>query len=293
MEFFGMQEDEIIESRMVSKTIERAQERVEKHNFDQRKNLLEYDDVLNQQRIVIYNHRRNALEGEKHIYELIRDFICAIVEDLVAFNAPQKNMSPDQVTKIYTAIELLTGLTEKDFKDSGITSTNVEIFTKDLINFLLERYDLFRRQQNENIIKSAEKWLVLETIDQSWKQQMLNLDHLKEGIWLRGWGQKTPLIEYKREAFDMFREMMTHIQFSIIQHIFHLNINQFDPSSLENRREKELEDMSLISGDEQGNIEVSTDVSENSSEKSAGNEECGCGSGKKYKRCHGILDEHN
>ena len=92
MDLFGMQEDEIIESRLVSKTIERAQERVEKHNFDNRKHLLEYDDVLNQQRIVIYNHRLDALEGENRIYELVRDFIITIVQDLVAYNAPQRTL---------------------------------------------------------------------------------------------------------------------------------------------------------------------------------------------------------
>ena len=77
----------------------------------------------------------------------------------------------------------------------------------------------------KTMIKTAEKWLVLETIDQAWSQHMLNLDHLKEGIGLRGWGQKNPLIEYKREAFDMFREMMTHIRFDIVHHIFHLNLD--------------------------------------------------------------------
>ncbi len=93
----------------------------------------------------------------------------------------------------------------------------------------------------KNVIKTAEKWLVLETIDQAWRQHMLNLDHLKEGIGLRGWGQKNPLIEYKREAFDMFREMMTHIRFDIVHHIFHLNLTQFNAQEFEKRRDAELE----------------------------------------------------
>ena len=245
MVFFGMQEDEIIESRLVSKTIERAQERVEKHNFDSRKHLLEYDDVLNQQRIVIYNHRLDALEGENRIYELIRDFIITIVQDLVAYNAPKRDITANQVTKVYEALEYMTGLTHKEFTNSGISTSNAELFKKDLINFLLERYDLYRRQQNENIIKTAEKWLVLETIDQAWRQHMLNLDHLKEGIGLRGWGQKNPLIEYKREAFDMFREMMSHIRFDIVHHIFHLNLTQFNAKELEERRDAELDQLNF------------------------------------------------
>jgi len=247
MEFFGMQEDEIIESRMVSKTIERAQERVEKHNFDNRKHLLEYDDVLNQQRIVIYNHRRDALEGDQRIYELVRDFICSLVEDLVAHNATQRSITSVQVQKIFAGIAYITGLKEADLRTSGIKTANADILTSDLITFLLERYDLHRKQQEESILKSAEKWLILETIDQAWKQQMLNLDHLKEGIGLRGWGQKTPLIEYKREAFDMFREMITHIRFDVIHHIFHLSAKRFDASAFENRREKEMEDINLVS----------------------------------------------
>lgn len=249
MQFFGMQEDEVIESRMVSKTIERAQERVEKHNFDNRKHLIEYDDVLNQQRIVIYNHRLDALEGDQRIYELIRDFIITTVQELVAYNAPNRDIKPDQIAKIYEALEYMTRLTAKDFASSGVSTANVERFKTDLINFLLEQYDLYRRQHNEETIKGAEKWLVLETIDSAWRQHMLNLDHLKEGIGLRGWGQKNPLIEYKREAFDMFREMMTHIRFDIVHHLFHLNTTKFNAQEFENRRDAELDKLNLLSGD--------------------------------------------
>ena len=139
----------------------------------------------------------------------------------------------------------MTGLTAKDFDSSNISTGNVELFATDLINFLLDRYDLYRKNHNENVIKAAEKWLVLETIDKAWRQHMLNLDHLKEGIGLRGWGQKNPLIEYKREAFDMFREMMTHIRFDIVHHIFHLNTAQFNAQQFEERRDQELEQLNF------------------------------------------------
>jgi len=249
MQFFGMQEDEIIESRMVSKTIERAQERVEKHNFDNRKHLIEYDDVLNQQRIVVYNHRLDALEGNERIYELIRDFILTIVQELIAHNAPTRDLKPDQITKVYEALEYMTALTAHHFKTAKISTANVETFETDVINFLLDYYENYRSQQNAIVIKAAEKWLVLETIDSAWRQHMLNLDHLKEGIGLRGWGQKNPLIEYKREAFEMFREMMTHIRFDIVHHIFNLNITQFNSQELEKRRDAELDQLNLVSGD--------------------------------------------
>jgi preprotein translocase subunit SecA len=287
MQFFGMQEDEIIESTMVSRTIERAQERVEKHNYDTRKHLLEYDDVLNQQRIVVYNYRRDALEGEQRIYELVRDFINATVEDLIGYNMPSRTIASDQIAKVYEAVEYMTGLKEKDLKEFQVSHANTEEFTKDLINFLLDRYEKYREQQNENVIKSAEKWLVLETIDKAWKQQMLNLDHLKEGIGLRGWGQKTPLIEYKREAFDMFKEMMMHIRFDIVHHIFHLNMAQFDARIFEERREQEMDQLHFNTGEVREEIGDTSEESSSTNPKIGRNEECSCGSGKKYKKCHG------
>ncbi len=285
MQFFGMQEDEIIESKMVSKTIERAQERVEKHNFDTRKHLLEYDDVLNQQRIVVYNHRRDALEGEQRIYELVRDFISSTIEDLVDYNMPSKVVVATEIAKVYEAVEYLTGLKEKDLKEAGISHVNTQEFTNSLLNHLLQRYETYRTQQNESVIKSAEKWLVLNTIDAAWKQQMLNLDHLKEGIGLRGWGQKTPLIEYKREAFDMFKEMMTHIRFDIVHHIFHLNMKEFDVRVFEEKREQEMDKLHFNTGEVAEEI---GDTSQSSTPKLGRNEECDCGSGKKYKKCHGV-----
>jgi len=116
---------------------------------------------------------------------------------------------------------------------------------------------------------------------------MLNLDHLKEGIGLRGWGQKTPLIEYKREAFDMFKEMMAHIKFDIVHHIFHLNMTQFDERVFEELREQEMDQLQLNTGEVVEEIGDSPDSVSDQAPKVGRNEECSCGSGKKYKRCHG------
>lgn len=282
MERFGMKEDEIIESSFVSKTIERAQEKVEKHNFETRKHLLEYDDVLNQQRGVVYAYRRDVLEGENRIYELIRDFIAKIVEDIIELHCPQQTISARQVEAVYSDIHQLIGIPIEMLQKSKVNTDNVEPFTSDLINFLLEQYDLFRNRGNKEIVQQAEKWLMLETVDQAWKQHMLNLDHLKEGIGLRGWGQKTPLIEYKREAFDMFREMMDQIRRDVVRHIFHLNIERFDERALEAKRERELEELNLLAGD----AEVEQEPAQRESDKVGRNDLCPCGSGKKYKKCH-------
>lgn len=283
MERFGMQEDEIIESRFVSKTIERAQEKVEKQNFETRKHLLEYDDVLNQQRTVVYTYRKDVLGGPERIYELVRDFIIKIVQETVFAHCPKHSITPTQVEAIYDSLSSITGLKKEDYEKAGIGTQNVEVFKKDLINFLLSRYDLFRNQKNEEMIQHAEKWMILETIDQAWKQHMLNLDHLKEGISLRGWGQKTPIIEYKREAFDMFRDMMDQIRFDIVRHIFHLDLAHFDEHAIEAKRQKELDELNMMSGDgEQAPQQVQRDA-----DKVGRNDPCSCGSGKKYKKCHG------
>lgn len=283
MERVGMQEDEVIESRFVSKTIERAQEKVEKHNFETRKHLLEYDDVLNQQRTVIYAYRRDVLGGSERIYDLVRDFIIKIAEEIIAQHCQKHAILDQQIDAIYQALSSITGLKARDYEHAGIGTQNIEVFTRDLINFLLLKYDLFRNQKNQEMIQHAEKWLILETIDQAWKQHMLNLDNLKEGIGLRGWGQKTPIIEYKREAFDMFKDMMNQIRYDIVSHIFHLDVERFDEHALEMRRQKELDELNMISGDEEhAPRQVVRDE-----HKVGRNDPCSCGSGKKYKKCHG------
>lgn len=281
---WGMKEDETIESKFISRTIETAQEKVEKHNFEMRKHLIEYDDVLNQHRIVIYKYRREILESEQNIYEIIRDFIGNAVETSVARFCPNRNTTPGQVEELIKFISNLTMLDKNEFEKAGLNRSNSEILEKDLINLLLEKYELYRNQKNKEQIQEAEKWLMLETIDTAWKQHMLNIDHLKEGINLRSWGQKNPLIEYKREAFDMFKEMLENIRFEIIHHIFHLNLETFNRHELEERREKELRQLNLISS----GSEVQDKTVENEEEKTGRNEPCPCGSGKKYKKCCGT-----
>ncbi len=278
----GMNEDDVIEEKIASKTIETAQEKIEKKNFEVRKHLLEYDDVLNQQRSVVYAYRRNILEGNEHVYDLIHDLITAMIADIVARFCPKNSVTQEQRDAIFAFMHKLTGLPEKIFEDAGINYSRLDIMRKDLTDLILEQYELFRNQQNGTVIQEAEKWLMLETIDQAWKQHMYNLDHLKEGIGLRGWGQKNPLIEYKREAFAMFKEMMEHVRLDIIHHIFHLNVERFNQHELEHKRERELEQLNMIGGDDTSHEPVQRKV-----DKIGRNDPCTCGSGKKYKKCCG------
>jgi preprotein translocase subunit SecA len=292
MQRVGMTEDEQIESKIISRTIERSQEKVEKHNFEIRKHLLEYDDVLNQQRIVVYAYRRSILEGAEQLTGLVRDLIIGTVQDLMEEFCPKRKVTQDGYAQLIQAISTITGIPVDEIgDDEEFNKKNSDALEKQLIDFMLLKFDLYRNRLHgvhESTLQQAEKWLMLETIDTAWKQHMLNLDHLKEGIGLRGWGQKNPLLEYKREAFYMFKDMMKQIKFDIVHHIFHLNIERFNQHELERKREQELAQLNLISGDVTGGQQAANTRPVVKSDSQIGrNDPCPCGSGKKYKKCCG------
>lgn len=257
MKFIGMQDDEVIESPMVSRSIEKAQTMVEKRNFDIRKNTLEYDDVLNQQRIVVYSYRRSILEGAEQIAELFRDFIAGSVSDIVAVHAADRQIDADAYNGIVLSLAQLINIKPDEIFAQKINHTDRETCTTDLIDFILMRYDLYLnamtnsgetpedRETRDKLMKDAQKWLMLESVDQAWKQHMLNLDALREGIGLRGWGNKNPLIEYKKEAFALFEDMMRSTRGEIVHHIFHLDVDRFNQAAIEARRMRELAELQM------------------------------------------------
>jgi len=240
---YGMTEDENIESKFVSKTIERAQEKVEKHNFEIRKHLIEYDDVINQHRTVIYNYRRQILEQGDDTQGLIIDMIIGFVQDVIEKFCPTRKLTQEQVDYVVEFISKITHIRLETFKEADLNTTNSEEFKKDLINFLLKNYEYYRAKFDPEQIKMAEKWIMLEIVDKAWKQHMLNIDHLKEGIGYRGYAQKNPLYEYKREAFYMFKDMMQQIRWEIVYRIYHLNASHFDQDELVERRKRDLDQM--------------------------------------------------
>ena len=286
MERAGMKEDEQIESKTVSKLIEHSQEKVEKHNFEIRKHLIEYDDVLNQHRKVIYTLRQNILKDANNIAEITQDLIVASIADLVNAHCQDKNISPEQVAQILDAVALSMGLPMETLKSQKFSTLSADDFERDLTNFICAKYIEFRNKIGAEQIQDAEKWIMLETIDQAWKQHMINIDHLKEGIGLRGWGQKNPLIEYKKEAFEMFEEMMQQIRTDIVHHIFHIKPEAFDQSRLIERRERELNEMKMNAGDNDKS-EKSSETVRREEDKVGRNNPCSCGSGKKFKKCCG------
>ena len=178
--------------------------------------------------------------------------------------------------KLFDTIHTMTKIPLETMHNAGINQKSTESLTTDLENFLLKQYALYRAQHNSNIIKDAERWLLLETIDTAWKQHMLNLDHLKEGIGLR----KNPLIEYKKEAFGLFQEMMASVHFDVAHHLFHLNVERFDKEELEEQRESEMDGINLIGSDTSADEPV-----QRQGDKVGRNDNCPCGSGKKYKKC--------
>lgn len=265
MKLVGMTEDEVIESKFVSRTIERSQEMVEKRNFDIRKNLLEYDDVLNQHRIVIYTYRRNVLDTSERIGDLIRDLISDFINRTVSVFTVQRSLNPEVFHDIILAVAQVANINPDElFAQPSLNKKNSELLKVDLINYLLLRFEMYTnairgadapavQEARMELLHDAQKWLLLETIDQGWKQHMLNLDNLKEGIGLRGFmGQKNPLIEYKREAFLLFEDMMQTMRTDVIHRIFHLDLSHFNRSALEARRMKEMEELMMAGAAEPG-----------------------------------------
>lgn len=291
-QLFGMKEEDSIESAYFSKTLDTLQEKVERQNFDSRKYLLEYDDVLNQQRIVIYKYRRLILEGATQVADLVADLISDSVSDVVAHAVPGRNLEGTDYEHVLTAMAALCGIEKSELEKQPFNKSNQDALVSDLINYLQKRYNLMIAPTDESsgasdTLHEAQKWVLLETLDQAWKQHMLNLDHLREGIGLRQWGQKNPLIEYKREAFTMFEDMMRSVRAEIVHHIFHITRAHIDTRAIVAKRERELQAVQYTapSDTSDGSAVSSSTVHHNNEPKTGRNDPCPCGSGKKYKKC--------
>ena len=286
MERIGMKEGESIEHRMVSRSIEKAQEKVEKHNFDIRKHLIEYDDVMNQQRNVIYQYRRNILDGGDNSIGLIKDMISDVIHGLFEIHCPNSVYSQENKHDLFQSIEKLTGIKPDTFDSVEFkqrTSGNLE---SAVCEFLIYLYEQFRKSIPVDFVDKAEKWVLLETIDHAWKQHLLNIDHLKEGIGLRGYGQKNPLIEYKKESFSAFQIMIDEIKWDITQRIFRMKPDNSTIEmieEIEEEKEKELDSLQLGGASEDSRPQPA----KRAAPKVGRNEPCTCGSGKKFKHCCG------
>lgn len=282
----GMEEGIPIEHGMVTRAIANAQKKVEGHNFDIRKQLLEYDDVMNKQREVIYQHRRAVLAGE-HIQEDIQDMMKEVVASFFDVYCPAddypeqwdfKGLTEAMQGQFGLDITQEKGDASEQFKDLGRDALLDELQAQVRLG-----YEHKERELGTDLMRYLEKMLLLQVIDHHWKDHLLGMDQLRDGIGLRGYGQKDPLIEYKREGFDMFSAMMGRIKSDVLERLFRVQaVRGEEPRPV--ARPALPSRMSLNRGEEP----ASPQTVHRSQNKVGRNDPCPCGSGKKYKKCHGA-----
>jgi preprotein translocase subunit SecA len=282
MEKLKVPENEAIEHGMISKAIEGAQKKVEAHNFEIRKHLIDYDDVMNRQREVIYRQRKEVLAGE-NVRETIEAILDEMVEDMVATFCPDKTTPAEWNWENLTTDFVNQFNFEADTPDAdqGLKPADLEeSFKKQVAVRLAERTEAFTPPVMDHLMKV----LLLQTIDAKWKDHLLSIDHLKEGIGMRAYAQKNPKQEYKREAYALFMDMMGRIRQEVAQKLFRVQIareEEIAEMEAEQRRER------LALARQGGPRPESQSPAKREADKVGRNDVCPCGSGKKYKRCCG------
>jgi len=273
MDKLGMDEEMPIENKMVSKAIENAQKRVETHNFDIRKHLLEYDDVMNKQRSEIYSFRKEILKGE-NLTDRIMDMLEDVIDELLSIYCPEEKHVDDWDMKglrdaLYGVFSLAP----------DISPMNLDALREALLSVMKGAYQAKEAEIGSEVMRYLEKVVMLQVIDTQWKDHLLGMDHLKEGIGLRGYGQKDPLVEYKKEAFDVFADMTSRLSTEIVSRLFKIQVQKQEAVIKEPARQMKL------------NYNRGADSSAHTARhgrKIGRNDPCPCGSGKKYKKCCGI-----
>ena len=281
----GMTEGIPIESKLISRRIENAQKAVEAQNFEARKHLLEYDDVMNKQRETIYSIRRSALEGKEQ-----KDYALGIAEDIareLADTFCPQNEHPEKWNVTQFAAEVLNqfGI---DVKTAGIDTGKMSHneLADTLVTRVKERYAEKEKMFGETMMRWLERRIILDIVDTQWKDHLLTLDHLKEGIGLRGYGQKDPLVEFKKEAFTLFEDMMGRIDTETVRYLFLVQPAKPEDEAreIERRQRRQQQELQYQAGAAQA--EEPKPI--RTGAKVGRNEPCPCGSGKKYKKCHGA-----
>ncbi len=280
MQRIGMEEGEPIEHRLVSRAIENAQKRVEAQNFSIRKHLLEYDDVMNQQREVIYRQRREALKGGD-LKPAIMDMAEELLLDIIESNTDEKSYAEDW------NLEALNAEVQRLFGPGLMPSASelADMSPEDLKELLWqrvqERYAAREEEFGETLMRDLENYVLLQTLDSLWKDHLLNMDHLKEGIGLRGYAQQDPLVAYKREAHALFDDMIHRLKEETVRILFHIQIRREEEVQ---QLRQEQENQPMYYGPADG---PSTPQTVKKDKKVGRNDPCPCGSGKKYKKCCG------
>jgi len=328
----GMEEGVPIESRLITRRIQKAQEAVEAQHFEARKHLLEYDDVMNKQREAVYGLRRQLLEGVEQKELIIEDYVAGILSDLMEqFCAVKVHPEDWDIKGLKDAIFTRFGV---DILAEGIKpeALNRQELGDAIFDRLKQRYDAKEKLIGPDAMRYHERMIMLSVLDTQWKDHLLNMDHLKEGIGLRGYGQHDPLVEYKRESFDMFEEMMQRFQEDTVRYLYLMQILERPPEggvgpgreggsaaggpeagvpvlrsgggdgngrrppravatsvddledAFQRRKKRELDQARMAGSGEAQTVQQVV----RGAAKVGRNDPCPCGSGKKYKKCHGA-----
>ena len=282
MERLGMEDGEPIEHNLISKAIENAQAKVEGHNFDIRKHLIEYDDVMNQQREVIYRQRREALTGANlkgSIIDMIEDKATEISRQYADERLPAEEWDWEGITNtVYNSLNFRLGSPDEALL-SGLEQAGLSQMIFEAGNHLYEERE---RRIGEADFRQLERIVMLQNVDNLWKDHLLSMDHLKEGIGLRGYAQQNPLLIYKKEGFDLFQDMIDRIKDETLGILFRIQISE--PENIEKLRQPKEQKMVFSGG---GDAPQRKKPIKRTEEKVGRNAPCPCGSGKKYKKCCG------
>lgn len=308
MKALGMQQGEAIEHRMVTNAIEKAQRKVEGRNFDIRKQLLEFDDVANEQRKVIY-HMRNSLLSAENIGDTIAEFREEVLGGVISQHIPPQSL-PEQWDVPGLEASLASDFAVKlpieqwlDEDDHLHEETLRARLTEEVTKAYMEKED----QASADALRTFEKQILLRVLDDLWKDHLSTMDHLRHGIHLRGYAQKNPKQEYKRESFTLFQELLDSIKRDTIRVLSHVQVRREDPAEEEARLRREAEALAermqfqhdnapgldqpeALVADDSGDVAVAAATPVRNDQKLGRNELCWCGSGKKFKHCHGQIN---
>ncbi|EAL8527250.1 preprotein translocase subunit SecA [Campylobacter jejuni] len=281
MDRLGIEEGESIESRIVTRAVENAQKKVESLHFESRKHLLEYDDVANEQRKTIYRYRNELLDenydNRAKISQNIAEYSANVMNDYM-LDESGSNVNFENL-KAKILYECSTQISEKDFENLSV------IEMQDKLSQILENsYNEKMLRLEIKELRNIERILYLQVLDNAWREHLYQMDILKTGIGLRGYNQKDPLVEYKKESYNLFLELVNRIKFDSIKLLFSVQFNQEEAQNLENKANEENEKL-LQSSVEMGASE--DNLGEAEFKKVPRNAPCPCGSGKKFKECHG------
>ena len=292
MEKLGMEKGQPIEHPMVSKAVANAQKKVEAHNFDIRKHLLEYDDVMNKQREVFYGLRREILNNKNH-REMLLEMAEELVDELLNDIASEKIYPEEwdiQALDDYLMRQFSVQIKKQeetlvigDGRHIDLENCDREKLHNAVMDSVECCYATKEKGIDPNMMRQLEKMIMLQFVDNLWKDHLLGMDHLKDGVGLRGYAQKNPLTEYKKEGFEMFSKMMHQIREGVTEYLFKVQIEEGSEYPAEQNQSKKLVEHRGVSSEESKQPTVRRDY-----KKVGRNDPCHCGSGKKFKKCHGT-----